>query len=136
MEFQDSCRNSRKLKTLKSLDDCQNLQTVKTTADNCRLPKLQIVGDHLRRKHSEIAIGCLVYISSVVSCQLSEIVLLIRIWAFEFCHNLSSWVLSQSELLILSQFEFLKLVKLLVECCPNSSFTVLLQLKFLTFVKI
>ena len=69
---------------------------------------------------------------------LSEIVFLIRIWVFEFfsssiwvvefCHNLSCW--------ILSQFQFLKFVKLWVKFCPHSSFWVLLQFKFLSFVTI
>ena len=53
---------------------------------------------------------------------LSEIVLLIRIGVFEFCNILICWVLSQ--------FQFLKVVKLWVEFCPNSSFWVLLQFKF------
>ena len=52
-----------------------------------------------------------------------EFMSFVIIWVVEFCHNLSCR--------ILSQFEFLKLVKLWVEFCPNSSFRVLLQLHFL-----
>ena len=76
---------------------------------------------------------------------LSEIILLIRMWVFEFCHNISCWVLSQFELLNFvtlwvfeidqtlrwnsSQFKFLSFL-------PLVFFLVLLQLYFLSFVTI
>ena len=64
---------------------------------------------------------------------LSEIVILIRIWVLEFCHNFSCWVLSQFELL---NFVIFWVLSNWVEFCPNSSLSVLLQFKFMSFVTI
>ena len=70
----------------------------------------------------------------------------VTIWVVDICHSLSFWKLSNFELSfvpiqvfeflscwILSHIEFLKFVKLWVEFCPNLSFWVMLQFKFLSF---
>ena len=65
---------------------------------------------------------------------LSEIVLLIRIWVFEFCHNFSSWVLSQFEFWILLHFEFCQTELIFVPIQVFFSF--FLQFKLMSFVTI
>ena len=68
---------------------------------------------------------------------LSEIVLLIRIWVFEVCHNLSCGVLSKFEVLNFVKswvFEIYQTFIWIV--CHNFSLSVWSQFKLIRFVKI
>ena len=101
-----------------------------------------------RKKHSEIAKRCPEYISAVVkvsSCSYQKTV--VRIWVFEFFHNLSLsfvtiWVLSQFRFLsfvaiwVFKFYWYLSLVTIWVEFCHNLGFCVLSQFEFLSFVAI
>ena len=107
----------------------------RTAVNNINIARTQMAASNTSHRLSR----CQVVLNKRL---LSEIVLLIRIWVFEFCYIFSCWVSSQFELL---NFVTFWVLSNWVEFCPNSRFfsfvtiqvdELFLQFRFLSFVTI